>query len=172
MAAPPLTAPLSCLPAPLASCRQVRLFSRNSEDTTTRFPDVCRIVKEAAMTGIGQHEPEGKGGAGQAGAVEVQREGQGQVKGKGEAPGMAAAAAAMLPGSVAPADADSAVGGVAAPTGGDQRMGGGARSLVIDAEVVGVDRDEEGRVLRLRAFQDLSTRARGAISEAQVRVYV
>lgn len=148
------------------------MFSRNSEDNTTRFPDVCRIVKEAAMTGIEQDVPEGPGGAGQAGAEEAQREGQGQGKGKGEAPGMAAAAAAMLPGSVTPADADSAVGGVAAPTGGDQRMGGGARSLVIDAEVVGVDRDEEGRVLRLRAFQDLSTRARGAISEAQVRVYV
>lgn len=137
------------------------------------------------MAGGERHEPGGQGGAGQAGAEEGQREGRGQLQGGGEALGTAALADADSAGgggggstgaasdTALGARATDAVAALTGTAGGDQHMGGGGpRSLVIDAELVGVDRDEEGRVLRLRAFQDLSTRARGAISEAQVRVYV
>ena len=43
----------------------------------------------------------------------------------------------------------------------------GINGLVLDAELVAVDRSE-GKV-RLRAFQELSTRARGGVTSDQVR---
>ena len=43
---------------------------------------------------------------------------------------------------------------------------GASTSLVLDAELVAVDRDNNNR---LKAFQELSTRARGAITTAEVR---
>ena len=42
---------------------------------------------------------------------------------------------------------------------------GGAREFVLDAELVAVDREDENR---LRAFQELSTRARGQTEMHQV----
>ncbi len=43
------------------------------------------------------------------------------------------------------------------------------RSLVCDAEIVGVERDPcSGRVVRMRAFQELATRARGSVEASQV----
>ena len=42
---------------------------------------------------------------------------------------------------------------------------GASTSLVLDAELVAVDRENNNR---LKAFQELSTRARGAITAAEV----
>lgn len=49
---------------------------------------------------------------------------------------------------------------------GDRSWGGGG--LVVDAEIVGIDRSTG----KLKAFQDLSSRARGAVTEAEVAVDV
>jgi len=46
---------------------------------------------------------------------------------------------------------------------------GGAETLIIDAEIVAVDRQDGNR---LRAFQELSTRARGDVNSADVKVHV
>ncbi len=43
---------------------------------------------------------------------------------------------------------------------------GASTSLVLDAELVAVDRENNNR---LKAFQELSTRARGAITAAEAR---
>lgn len=41
---------------------------------------------------------------------------------------------------------------------------GGCREVVLDAELVAIDRDKN----ELRSFQELSTRARGAVSSHEV----
>ena len=48
-------------------------------------------------------------------------------------------------------------------------MAGGSTSLVLDAELVAVDRADNNR---LKAFQELSTRARGEIAAHQVVIRV
>lgn len=48
---------------------------------------------------------------------------------------------------------------------------GGCRSCVVDAELVAVEVNDEGDV-RLRAFQDLATRARGEVQVGEIRVHV
>ncbi|GAB4816048.1 hypothetical protein N2152v2_003094 [Parachlorella kessleri] len=49
---------------------------------------------------------------------------------------------------------------------------GGSTSLVVDAELVAIERDPEGGPPRIRAFQELATRARGDVELAAISVAV
>jgi len=116
---------------------QVKLFSRNMEDCTSAYPDVCTLIQSAA-------------GAQTAAA------------------GTATAAAGSLSSSFPAAQGAAAAAAAAETTMNTVQAGSGTRSLVCEAEIVGVEREAgSGKILGFLAFQDLSTRARGNVEESQ-----
>ena len=127
--------------------KQVKVFSRNSEDRTQAFPDVVRCIQAAT----------GRGSMQDAAAVPAAA-GRGNVQGAAAAPaaggacqgasattaaarnrfGVAAAAAAALSWNIQEAAASAALLHDAMWLGSD--AAGGAVSLVIDSEIVAVER--------------------------------
>lgn len=152
----------------LASCPQVYIFSRNCEDRTDSYPDVCTVVREAARGSRGKRAGGGQGptaGTGPgttaatgaaagteqqpAGGGEAERAGLSQPGGGGagvERRGEAEVAAGK-DGSVAEAGGQRETGAQGScGVGGDGDGGGsglgpgcGSESCVLDAEVVAVE---------------------------------
>ncbi|KAG2439579.1 hypothetical protein HXX76_004931 [Chlamydomonas incerta] len=171
---------------------RVAIFSRNCEDVTDAHPDVCAMVRAAAAAGpaaagpaaapvgaaAGPGEPAeaaahlpAQPGAPATDAGTSPRTGAGHATRATRVPADAAAPAAAAPGPAA--------GGAAA----------GTSSLILDAEVVAVEWLPEEEVAaaaeaaeaegappppgyRLKAFQELATRARGQVEQHQVTVQV
>ncbi len=174
---PSSSSPIQLLPA---ISTKVKVFSRNSEDRTSSFPDVCARIKQAAgeerlggalaaglaaevaaAAAAAEERGGGAGGSGGRAGEAAARRGAGEVVEEG---GSGSGVAEAEAGGAAEGGREVAASG---QKGREELLGG--RSLVVDAEVVAVERDGEGRVVRLRSFQELSTRARGKVEEHEVR---
>lgn len=87
-------------------------------------------------------------------------------------PGNYPAAVATVPDLATPVDPGSGNQPAARDTISGRGQGVRGPSLVLDAEIVGVECGGDGRVVRLRAFQELATRARGAVAAHEVGVWL
>ena len=141
-----------CIQIHLMAGGAVRIFSRNCEDRTPSFPDVADIVRAAAAGERPLHSGAVTGSL----ALHVRHCMQ-------QSPAMKPGTTLGLPTLLLLGRSCQRAAVILLTC---RCCAGGATTAVLDAELVAVDRADGNR---FRAFQELSTRARGKVDSHEVR---